>query len=200
MPITEYIDYKPAKVYDQGKSPTCVAHAFFTLLSEHVQQKYKKEVEFDFYKYHDEMEKHRNGKLRVKYLCVKAKEDGYRTKCGRLVKIGSYRRFSAWRRWDFLCRHIQSPNVGPMLFAVKRYKGHKLNPKDTDVIEMPTEAQFKKKKMVGHMMMIRGFQYSAEWLIIQNSWGKGDSVRLLPHEVLNKICKYMYYVKNVTIK
>lgn len=196
--IADYLDYDTAKVYDQGKTKTCVPHAFFTLLSEHIQQDEGLEVEFDFYKYFDQMEAERDGMLRVRWLCHTAREKGFLTKDGQRVKIDKYVRYNAFRSFEFLCRTIQV--AGPMLFAVRRYTGHKLAPKDTDVIEMPTESQLKKKKKAGHLMMIRGFDYKNQWLKIQNSWGKGDSVRWMPYDVLLKITKYMYYVKGVSIK
>jgi len=199
--IADFVDYEPARTWDQGKSSQCTAYSFFTLLAEHVQQETGKEVEFDFDKYFKEMEKNREGMLRVKYLCSKAMKDGYRTKTGELVKIASYRKFNAWRNWKFLCEHIQSPNAGPMLFAVNRYVGHDLSPKDTDIIEMPTEEQFKKKKKSGHMMILRGFDNQAKWLRWQNSWEGGEdlNVKWCPWEVFQKINKYCYYIKNVTI-
>ncbi len=198
MIIADYLDYDTAKIYDQGKSQTCVAHAFFTLLSEHIQQQTGKEVEFDFYKYHEEMEEERGSQLRVKYLCSKAMKDGFRTKTGELVKIGSYRKYMPYNKWDWFCEHIQS--TGPQLFAVKRYKGHKLNPRDTDIVEMPTSEQLKNRKKEGHMMMVRGFDYANRLVKFQNSWGKDDSVKWMPHQVFVMLCKYVYYIKNVTIE
>ncbi len=207
MLIADYIDYSPAKVYDQGKTKTCVAHAFFTLLSEIIQQTYDENVEFDFHGIHAEMEKKRGKKKRIKWLCKTAKDTGFQTKDGRLVTIENYRRYFAYNRWDFLCEHIQS--TGPQLIALNMYSGHKLNPKTTDIIEMPTEKQFKKKKKNGHMVMIRGFnrprtddgKEKKSWRLIkiQNSWGADDSVKWLPFDVFKEMVKYQYYLKGVKL-
>lgn len=197
--IADYLDYATARTWDQGNTIQCTAYSFFALLAEHVQQLHELEVEFDFDKYFKEMEKNRGTQMRVEYLCSHAKNHGYRTKCGKLVKIGSYRRFSAWRKWHWLCRHLQT--VGPMIFAVKRYTGHKLNPKNLSVIEMPTEKQFKKKKMMGHAMLLRGYDNQSKWLKFQNSWKGGEDVNVkwMPWEVFQKINKYCYYIKDVTL-
>lgn len=199
MIIADFLDYETAKVYDQGKTQTCVPHTFFTILSEHIQQRQGEEVEFDFYKYFDEMEADRKPRqLRAHYLCTKAVSDGYKTKDGRLVKIKSFKRSFAYRNWYMFCREIQL--FGPQLFAVKTYRGHKLDPKNTDIIEMPTEKQFKNVNKDGHAMMIRGFDYPRKLIKFQNSWGKIDSVKWMPYDVFMKIVKYVYYVKRVEFK
>jgi len=59
MIVADYLDYDTAEIYDQGKSKTCTAHAFFTLLAEHIQQDTGKELEFDFQEHFDYMEKYR---------------------------------------------------------------------------------------------------------------------------------------------
>lgn len=194
MVIADYLDYETARTWDQGKSNQCTAYAFFTLLAEHVQQEKGIDVEFDFDKYFKEMESNRGTTMRVRYLCSKAMKDGYKTKCGKLVKIGSYVQFQAWRRLDFLCETIQAGN--PMIFAVHQYEGHDLNPKDTDIIEMPTSD---KKKKNGHAMTIRGFDYSGKMIKFQNSW-KHNNIKWMPYDVFLKLCKYCFYIKNVTIK
>lgn len=199
MLIADKLDYSTARTWDQGNTLQCTAYSFFTLLAEHVQQLYEIEVEFDFDKYFKEMEQNRGNRMRVEYLCSHAKKHGYETKCGKLVKIGSYRLFSAWRKWNWLCRHLQT--VGPMLIAVKRYKGHVLNPKYSDTIEMPTKDQFKKKKINGHAMLLRGFDNESKRLRWQNSWKGGEdrNVKWCPWEVFQKINKYCYYISKVTI-
>ena len=75
MIIADYLDYDTAAIWDQGKSKTCAAYAFFTLLAEHIQQHTGKEVEFDFQEHFDYMERYRKvvRKRRVKALCMLAK-------------------------------------------------------------------------------------------------------------------------------
>ncbi len=192
MIIADYLDYDTARTWDQGTSIQCASYAFFTMLAEHVQQLHNKEVEFDFDKYFKEMEENRGKKRRIEYLCSHARNHGYHTKTGELVKIGSYRRFSAWRKWEWLCRHLQT--VGPMIFVVQRYKGHVLNPKSSDVIKMPT----KEKRKATHAMMLRGFDNQSKWLKFQNSYGE-NSIKWCPWEVFQKINLYCYYIKDVTI-
>ena len=54
MVIADNIDYVPKKVLTQI-GPTCSSFAFFLVLSEFIQQKYNKDVEFDIYDYYDDM-------------------------------------------------------------------------------------------------------------------------------------------------
>jgi len=195
--VLDHGDYATARTWDQGQSLTCVSHAFFALLAEHVQQHTEKIVEFDFYKYHDEAEeyKKKHGGNRVVALCMIAKDRGFKTKTGELVKIGGYRRYAAYRNFKWLCRIIQT--AGPFLLSVHLYKGHSLNP-SADIITTPKGA----RKGTSHMVMIRGFDFPSRWLRIQNSWYSKDedNVKWLPHDALVKMCQYMYYVKDVTIK
>ena len=198
MAITaDYLDYSTARTWDQGQSSTCVSHAFFTLLAEHIQQSTGKIVEFDFDKYHDEAEEYKkeNGGHRVVALCKIAKDKGFKTKTGELVKIGSYRRYAAYRNFQWLCRIIQT--AGPFLLSLYLYKGHSLNP-SSDIITTPKG----ERKGTSHMVMIRGFDFPSEWLRIQNSWYSKDedNIKWLPHPALVEMCQYMYYVSDVTIK
>ena len=205
--VADYLDYETAQVWDQGKSITCTAHAFFTLLAEHIQQDTGKEVEFDFKKHFDYMERYREAakyistrtgreikKRRVETLCILAKEVGFLTKTGERVVIKKYKRR---RRFNFnrLCKTLQ--NTGPLVFAVHRYKGHKLNPKNTDIIEPVKEGA--KKKKAGHAMMIRGFDRQSQLLKFQNSWGKEDSIKYMPFDVYKDIVKYAYIIEGVYI-
>ena len=206
MIVADYLDYDTAEVWDQGKSITCTAHAFFTLLAEHIQQDTGKEVEFDFKKHFAYMERYREAakivrgdktikKKRVEALCILAESTGFLTKTGERVVIKKYRRCPFLKNFKFLCKTIQ--NTGPLIFAVHRYKGHKLNPKNTDIID-PVKAGAKKKKM-GHAMMIRGFDTQSQLLKFQNSWGKEDSIKYMPFDVYKDIVKYAYIIEGVYI-
>ena len=85
---------------------------------------------------------------------------------------------------------------GPLIFAVKRYKGHKLNPKNTDIIGAVKDGAVKEK--AGHAMMIRGFDYPRRLIKFQNSWGN-NSIKWMPLAVYQDIFKYAYYFKGVSI-
>jgi len=204
--VADYLDYDTAEIYDQGKSKTCTAHAFFTLLAEHIQQDTGKELEFDFQEHFDYMEKYREGakytrgtkvikKRRVEALCVIAESIGFLTKTLERVKIKKYMRCPLYKNFHFLCKTLQKS--GPLIFAVHRYKGHKLNPEHTDIIG-PVKKGAKKKK-IGHVMMIRGFDKQSQLLKIQNSWGKNDSIKYMPFDVYKSIVKYAYMIKGVYI-
>jgi len=206
MIVADYLDYDTAEVWDQGKSITCTAHAFFTLLAEHIQQETGKEVEFDFKKHFAYMERYREAakivrgdktikKRRVEALCILAESTGFLTKTGERVAIKRYRRCPFLKNFKFLCKTIQ--NTGPLIFAVHRYSGHKLNPKNTDIVD-PVKAGAKKKKM-GHAMMIRGFDTQSKLFKFQNSWGKEDSIRYMPFDVFKDIVKYAYIIEGVYI-
>ena len=197
MIIADYLDYDTAAIWDQGKSKTCAAYAFFTLLAEHIQQHTGTEVEVDFQEHFDYMERYRKvvRKRRVKALCMLAKEVGFLTKTGELVKIKKYKRLPVYKNFDRLCKTLQ--NTGPLLFAVHRYKGHKLNPKNTDIIDPVKEGA--KKKKAGHVMMIRGFDQQSQLLKFQNSWGGTDSVKYMPFDVYKDIVKYAYTIGGVYI-
>lgn len=206
MIVADYLDYDTAEVWDQGKSITCTAHAFFTLLAEHIQQETGKEVEFDFKKHFAYMERYREAakivrgdktikKRRVEALCILAESTGFLTKTGERVVIKRYRRCPFLKNFKFLCKTIQ--NTGPLIFAVHRYSGHKLNPKNTDIVD-PVKAGAKKKKM-GHAMMIRGFDTQSKLFKFQNSWGKEDSIRYMPFDVFKDIVKYAYIIEGVYI-
>lgn len=206
MIVADYLDYDTAEVWDQGKSITCTAHAFFTLLAEHIQQETGKEVEFDFKKHFAYMERYREAakivrgdktikKRRVEALCILAESTGFLTKTGERVVIKGYRRCPFLKNFNFLCKTLQ--NTGPLIFAVHRYSGHKLNPKNTDIVD-PVKAGAKKKKM-GHAMMIRGFDTQSKLFKFQNSWGKEDSIRYMPFDVFKDIVKYAYIIEGVYI-
>ena len=206
MIVADYLDYDTAEVWDQGKSITCTAHAFFTLLAEHIQQDTGKEVEFDFKKHFAYMERYREAakivrgdktikKRRVEALCILAESIGFLTKTGERVAIKKYRRCPFYKNFNFLCKTLQ--NTGPLVFAVHTYSGHKLNPRSTDIID-PVKAGAKKKKM-GHAMMIRGFDRQSQLLKFQNSWGKEDSIKYMPFDVYKDIVKYAYIIEGVHI-
>jgi len=204
--VADYLDYDTAEVWDQGKSITCTAHAFFTLLAEHIQQDTGKEVEFDFQEHFDYMERYREAakivrgdktikKRRIEALCILAESTGFLTKTGERVAIKKYRRCPFLKNFKFLCKTLQ--NTGPLIFAVHRYSGHKLNPKNTDIVD-PVKAGAKKKKM-GHAMMIRGFDRQSQLFKFQNSWGKEDSIKYMPFDVFKDIVMYAYIIEGVYI-
>lgn len=206
MIVADYLDYDTAEVWDQGKSITCTAHAFFTLLAEHIQQDTGKEVEFDFQEHFDYMERYREAakivrgdktikKRRIEALCILAESTGFLTKTGERVAIKKYRRCPFLKNFKFLCKTLQ--NTGPLIFAVHRYSGHKLNPKNTDIVD-PVKAGAKKKKM-GHAMMIRGFDRQSQLFKFQNSWGKEDSIKYMPFDVFKDIVMYAYIIEGVYI-
>ena len=204
--IADYIDYDTAKVWDQGDTKSCTAHAFFTLLAEHIQQDTGKELEFDFLEHFEYIERYREAskftwkdrvikKSRLESLCVLAENIGFLTKTGERVKIKKHKRVSFLKNFNFLCKTIQT--WGPLVLVVYQYKGHKLNPKSTDVIE-PVKAGAKKRK-TKHAMMIRGFDKQSQLIKFQNSWGEDDSVKYMPFDVYKELVDSAYIIEGVHI-
>jgi len=192
--IADYVDFDTAEIYNQKSTKACTAFSFFTLLSEYVQQEHGLKVEFDILKEFDKMEKLRGKKRRVWWLFSYCKTVGFKAKSGELVKIKGYRLLTQKKNFKKLSTVIQQS--GPLVFVVHRYNGHKLNPKDTDIIESVKPSM--KKKNVGHAMMVRGFDHPRRLIKFQNSWGD-NSIKWMPLDVWQDIIKYGYYIEGGTV-
>ena len=195
MILADYVDYDTAEIYDQKKTDSCTAHAFFTLLSEWCQQDRGMDLEFDIMKYFKQMEKERpSGKFRLNWLSTTAREKGFKAKTGELVKITGYSNVIAKNSFRRLCETIQ--RNGPLILAINTYKGLNLRPKDTDIIkDFPDDAV---RNRMGHVLMIRGFDYPGRLIKLQDSYGAG-SVKWLPLNIYLKVVKGAYFFKGITI-
>jgi len=192
--LADFVDYDTAETYDQKKTDSCTAHAFFTSLSEWCQNDRGIELEFDIIKYFKQMEKENpSGKFRLNWLSRTAREKGFKAKTGELVKITGFSSVIAFKSFRRLCETIQ--RNGPLIFSVDRYVGHRLNP-DTDIVSSVPEGAKKMKQ--GHVMMVRGFDYPGRMIKFQNSWGK-NSVKWLELPTYLQIVRGAWFIKGITI-
>jgi len=198
------IDFEPAKVYKQ-KGPTCSVHAFFTILAEHVQNKFGIDVEFDMYEVFERMEKERklpgNRKSRYSWLMWTGVYRGYTTLNGEVVYIKGFGRLYKNTPATYM-KKLQLH--GPILARLKMYENVDLSPKG-DTIEVPDDLGDPTGS--NHAIAMRGFDNTKdenknpkEKYGLHNSWGKNKSVKNIPMEGFHRICIGGYSIYDVTIE
>lgn len=215
MILADYIDFKTARVLDQGKTPTCSSHAFFMALSEHVQQEHGLDLEFDYIAEYSRMKKWRAREIEKSSLARRkysryvpcyfkiGQDEGFRATTGELVKVKSWIKVfgqgEAWR--TRILKELQK--YGPVVFAVRRYYEHSLKDgKDGIIEDVPAGA---KEKRTGHVMILRGFDRTKQLLKFQNSWGEEASVRWMRFSTFSStingepLAKYAYSIRKTTI-
>jgi len=198
MIVADYLEYIPLKSLDQGSTKYCTSYTFFGLFQEFIQQKFKKDVEFDYEDAFKRMEKYRtthldkrgNRMLRIETFLSLGQKSGWADTNGDIYRIVGWRRIASPKQREVLCREMQ--HHSPALIGVKRFYGHSLN--DTTI--KPVDYENMKEKKVGHAMWLRGFDKEKEQYILQNSWGKGYT-QYIPMEVFEDIGKYCYFIYDV---
>jgi hypothetical protein len=199
MILCDTIDYASAKVHLQ-KGGECAAFTFFTVVAEHIQQKYGEVVDFDIYKHFESMKVYEANvlkttgikKRRMRCLLEMARAHGFRTKDGRLVKVKWWKKMRDPRDHNQIRRALQL--WGPVTFMIRYFKGHDLQPRGDIIGPVPEGAN-----SVGlHEMVLRGCDFPNRLYKFQNSWGD-NSIKYVPFEVYEDIVVEAYAMSNVIL-
>lgn len=199
----DYAEYRPWKILDQGTEGTCQAHAFFGMLMECVEGKFKRKVEFDVEKYFEIIKdiyksapKNEGSKPRQWYYYEYAMEHGFRTKTKETVRIKSFRHCKYdvdMKNHDLITQALQISS--PVQISIRTFKNYPLNIDEEILPPLPSKLVAKG----GHSMVIIGFDRKLKRYLVMNSWGEDVPPKWMPWDVFERVCMQYFFLNDLTL-